>query len=426
MWFGVEVEWSTAGAEERWTKVLVEGEERARWNTHALSVSQDSDESIGWVTWVHNGRLAFTLAVPCASEPNQEGLPADPVAATFWALTCWDEQHHRLTRDHHGRPTTEQLPWTGLAGSAEFGNHTLPLNVQHRWPWVEIMWHSLLTEWGFELRRGLTFQPSVDVDVAFKHLGRPRWKTWVLQVRDVLLGRLAEAAERLRVIRGHQQDPYDTYGWLKEVHVDEELWWFVLAARRSKPYDIGLDPEGSVLPHLVESLSWHPGGTRVGWHPGYQAMNHKGVREEEGRRFGLWEGSDGKVLRAHFLRSEPGEAWEWWDDCGVETDASLGWSRDVGFRAGVSRPFRAYSLNEERGLGLSIHPVAVMDSALRVGQGWSPERARTELESLMKVVSDVGGVWMSCWHNTSVSNRDEWAGWRATFLHMVRTARGLA
>ena len=34
-----------------------------------------------------------------------------------------------------------------------------------------------------------------------------------------------------------------------------------------------------------------------------------------------------------------------------------------------------------------------------------------------------GGHWMSCWHNTSVSEDEPWQGWRATYLHMADIAR---
>jgi hypothetical protein len=106
---------------------------------------------------------------------------------------------------------------------------------------------------------------------------------------------------------------------------------------------------------------------------------------------------------------------------GIEEDMSLGWARDVGFRSGVSRAFQAYDLGEERALKLRIHPVTVMDVGLK--HMWSAEEARGALTSLMAVVSDVGGHWMSCWHNTSVSEEEPWQGWRATYLHMVDEAR---
>ena len=69
--------------------------------------------------------------------------------------------------------------------------------------------------------------------------------------------------------------------------------------------------------------------------------------------------------------------------------------------------------------------IAVMDIAMRDGMGWSALEAKAHLRDMMHVVSKVGGTWMSCWHNTSVSEQLEWLGWQATYLDMVDTARRL-
>ena len=105
------------------------------------------------------------------------------------------------------------------------------------------MWHAIAGQ-------GLPAQPLVcdwtfDVDVAFKHKGRSRLKSWLLQVRDFGLGRWAAVQERFKVNRGWIQDPYDTYDWLLEHHRGEQVTFHVLAATRNRPYDVGLDPAGS-------------------------------------------------------------------------------------------------------------------------------------------------------------------------------------
>ena len=70
----------------------------------------------------------------------------------------------------------------------------------------------LVEAWGLSDDRDSTFgwKPTFDVDVAFCHLGRPRWKSHLLQCRDVLLGRWQTASMRRRVLSGKSKDPYDT------------------------------------------------------------------------------------------------------------------------------------------------------------------------------------------------------------------------
>ena len=329
------------------------------------------------------------------------------------------------SRDQHGRPMASHLPWSRMNGTAKWKTYELDIREQHHWPWLELMWHSLMTEWGISLHLNFTFQPTIDIDVAFKHLGRSRWKYYALQSRDFLCGRWGLVRERWCVLKGRKKDPFDTSDVLKEWHGDESIWWFVLTANRSRPYDIGLEPDGWALPHLVSTLASGESNGRVCWHPGYRAMDDDKTLDEESQRFWSWSGTNRECIRAHYLRSHPGRDWLRWEKMGISEDASLGWSRDVGFRSGVSRPFQAYDVASERPLNLIIHPIAVMDSALRDGLYWNPDETNDKLDEMLSVVADVGGTWMSCWHNTSVSEDGDWAGWSSTYTHMISTARRL-
>lgn len=250
-------------------------------------------------------------------------------------------------------------------------------------------------------------------------------KSRLLQWRDALKGNWKLVKERRDVLLGNAEDEYDTYSAIQELHAQEPLAWFILAAERNRPHDIGLDPGGETLPALVETLGAHRAGARVCWHPSYAAVDRIQVARDEQRRFASWQGTDLAMVRSHFLRGTPGMHWRNLVELGIEEDASLGWSRDVGFRSGTSRPFEAYDLTSESAMGLTVHPVAVMDTALRVGLQWSPDSACKHMDQMMEVVAMVGGTWMSCWHNTSFSDASEWQGWRATYLHMVHKVRQL-
>lgn len=424
---GVKVNCEVNSAAGERTALLWNGREVASWINHPLALgASGQDLPLGWSIWERAEGMAVRLMLPgfvqsMEDESEPVSLPFDPVAATFHALTCWEEQHEKLALDAHGRPTTAGLPWRGEQGMARLGVHEVPMSAQHHWPWIEVMWHAILAGVTDMPVRRMSFQPTFDVDVAYKHLGRPRWKSLLLQARDVVLGRWSVVVERFQTLRGQKKDPYDTYGWIRDCHSEESVGWFVLAADRKPPHDIGLNPNLDALPALVEVL--HRGRDVVGWHPSYAAVNDASVRRREQQRFESWGCGSARVIRTHFLRGTPGTWWREAVALGIESDASLGWSRDVGFRAGFSRPFLAYDLHTEAALPLEVRPLAVMDTAMRVGLGWSAQDARARLEAMMGVVQEVGGTWMSCWHNTSVSEEGEWHGWRATYLHMVEVAR---
>ena len=430
-WYGLTIEVKVSSDRAGVSSLECESGFKWIWRDHEVVHDGTSlAAEVKWGIW-QDDTHGVTLMLPCWTSQNghvglhladgESNLDFDPLGVIFWGVTCWAEQAGEWPLDDHGRPQTDHLPWGHSEGKARFVDHTIAMRDQHHWPWVELMWAVMFEAMGLAWRTPPEFKPTVDIDVAFKHLGRPRWKSTLLQVRDVVMGRWSLVAERRKVRSGRLADPYDTYAFFNEVHSDDPLRWFVLASDRRLPFDVGLDPDREVLPALVSNLTSAHEGARVGWHPGYAAVNDGAVRAHERQRISTWSGIDMSTIRTHFLRGEAGAWWRVLESMGIEEDMSLGWARDVGFRSGVSRAFQAYDLEEERSLHLRIHPVAVMDVGIR--HMWSAREARGVLTAQMAVVSDVGGHWMSCWHNTSVSEEEPWQGWRATYLHMVDAAR---
>lgn len=432
-WWGQSWSWSSEGATEGQSSLHWAAKTVVSWKNHSLVTSglQPKDEvKCQWGLWREDEKIALWL--PFFDAPDQgakeEGssfLPMDPLAVTFWALTCWSEQAGEFALDSHGRPQVESAPWARNHEDVHFHGSKWPAATQHRIPWVECMWHGLRCRTERSETPAMTCRWTFDVDVAFKHLGRSRWKHWALQFRDVCMGRWSLVSERWSVMNGSLSDPYDTYGWIGKIHHGMPLTWFVLAAKRRRPHDVGLDPTLSVLPALVEQLDFAGPEHRVSWHPSWTALDDSGVFDAESEMVHSWPGIDPNMVRSHFLRGTPGKWWKRLVEHGISHDASLGWSDDMGFRNGISQPFQAYDLTRDECMSLVIEPMAVMDEAMRGSLGWTPQKACVELMRSMNAVAVVGGQWMSCWHNTSVSEDGEWEGWRATYLHMLSHAQNL-
>ena len=418
-WF--KTSWTWEGRKEGAETLLeLEGVTLGRWLDHPLvttEVRPQDDLLVEWTAWQHG---EVTLCVPCAMDAGADCWPFDPLAATFHALTCWDEQAGRVALDEHGRPRSFPEAWLSLQETVRGFGQVMSASQQPRWPWVDIMWHAIAGQ-------GLPAQPLVcdwtfDVDVAFKHKGRSRLKSWLLQVRDFGLGRWATVQERFKVNCGWIQDPYDTYDWLLEHHRGEQVTFHVLAATRNRPFDVGLDPAGTALPHLVEALARRP-KVVVRWHPGWRALEDPNVAQAEQARLKAWPGMRCDEVRTHFLRGCPGELWRQWVGMGIAVDSSLGWAHDVGFRAGTSRDFMAFDVVDNKVIPLELQPVVAMDEAMRGKLGWSAPQAEQQLTDLLEIVATVGGGWRMCWHNTSVSDTEAWAGWKSTYVGIARKVR---
>ena len=155
-------------------------------------------------------------------------IPFDVFAASFFLLSRYEEWH-RLPSDTHDRPLTNAL-------------HAARHQYLH---------HPIVDEWALLLaQRWKSLDPSfvaparryrqvitVDLDNGFKYLGRPLWRTLGGTGRDLLRREWSEVSERLRVLRGAEEDPFVIDLELQETfkRTADRIAFFVLAARPSPP-----------------------------------------------------------------------------------------------------------------------------------------------------------------------------------------------
>ena len=303
-----DVEWVEAEKAGHQTSLAVDGTILCSWTNHDLVREKCGfDVDVEWGIWRRNVPEQVELMLPCfdssatVQKAGDRGsmLPFDPLAASFWGMTCWDEQRGAVALDEHQRPDSRSLPWGRAEGDAVFGDHRLPMRSQHRWPWLDLMWHVLLDGSGLTLTQGVEFRPTFDVDVAFKHLGRSRMKSRLLQWRDALKGNWKLVKERRDVLLGNAEDEYDTYSAIHQLHAQEPLAWFIWRRNGTAPRHWAGPRWGNVAG--IGGNTW--GAPR--WCSRLLAPElrrcgpHQVAKDEQGR-FASWHGTDLAMVRSHF------------------------------------------------------------------------------------------------------------------------------
>jgi hypothetical protein len=104
-------------------------------------------------------------------------------------------------------------------------------------------------------------------------------------------------------------------------------------------------------------------------------------------------------------------------------DYTLGFAREAGFRAGIARPYHFYDLEKEEQSDLIMVPFQYMDGTLQQYKRCSPEEAKEIIKILIDETKRVGGLFVSLWHNTSLTDEDEWKGWRDVFEFSLKEQR---
>jgi hypothetical protein len=135
-------------------------------------------------------------------------------------------------------------------------------------------------------------------------------------------------------------------------------------------------------------------GFDVGLHGSYETAVRPGALAAE--RFALERATGLHVTatRQHLLHWDVRRTPRFQADAGLRVDSTLGFNRNVGFRAGTSLPFRQFDVTTERPLDLLEVPLVVQDVALLGPFGLDLDLAfaRRVVQRLFDSAAAVGGA----------------------------------
>lgn len=360
------------------------------------SITRQEEVVISWE------KLPAFFPVPGAD------LPFDLFAAAFFLLSRYEE-YLPHAEDSYGR-----FPHTAsLAFRAGFLNQ--PLVDQ----WV--MRLSALLQQRFPAFRPafppFRVLPTYDIDMAWSFLH----KGWVRNLGGFLRH---PSAERIRVLRGQQKDPFDVYDWLDALHekVGVRPSYFFLLAEMTGRYDKNISPAHPAMRVLVKQ---HARKYDTGIHPGWQSGESIAALKRE---ISLLEEISGKPVthsRQHYIRFRLPEGYRRLTEAGITDDYSMGYGSINGFRASVAAAFNWYDLERETTTALRVHPFCFMDANAYYEEGLNAEEAYAALLQYQLVCREVRGEMISIWHNNFLGSATAFAGWKEVYERWVRQLPGV-
>jgi hypothetical protein len=284
--------------------------------------------------------------------------------------------------------------------------------------------------------RGARFAVALthDVDVPWRWTRRAvrgtaaRLKSHALARRRSAALREARALAELPLHKLRRTDPNWCFEALLAAEGEREASsTFFLLAGHSDPHD-GPSPEtyARLRPRLVEAILG--GGGEVGLHGSYRAARDVALLANEAQALaGL--GAEVRGQRYHYLRVDPHANLAPLPGLGFRYDATLAFPDAPGFRAGIAQPFRPWSFQTERPLGLVEIPLAAMDVTLGENRylGLTAAEAERPLLELLDWAEEHGGGFAVLWH-TDRFDRSTAQGWGELywrFLDAVRERGGV-
>jgi hypothetical protein len=367
---------------------------------HLLLEETIQEQELSVNRWKHSTILFYNQ--PRAS------IPFDIFSAVFYLLSRYEEYLPHV-KDKHGRFKHDQ------SAAAQFSFLQQPVVDE----WLLHFSKILSQKTGIKIKeKTFRFQPTYDIDIAWKYLHKGSRRLWGGYIKDLLTLNWKGLSERRAVLSGKQKDPYDCFAWLDDMHRQYTLQpvYFLLLGTLSD-YDKNADPALPAMQKLMQDLSAQ---YDLGIHPSYRSYESTTILKEEINI--LAEAIHKRVTksRQHYIKFTLPETYQNLVAAGITDDYSMGYASCNGFRAGTSNSFPWYNLSAEQETSLRIHPFAFMEATSRFYLKQNPKEAWQEWERLWHAVKAVNGTFISIWHNHMLGDQRESKDWRELYLKTLK------
>ena len=330
-------------------------------------------------------------------------VPFDIFAASFYLISRYEEYlPHKL--DKYGRY-----------------DHTQSIAFQKGFlqrPIVEEWMYEFCRVYDLQRKSSFTYQPTYDIDQAWswKHKG---WKRnlggWI---RDIIYLNTRALKNRLLVLAGKKQDPFDAFDWMDDLHQQLNPFYFFILAKKNGQYDKQILPSVPAWQALIKKISAR---YTTGIHPSWAAHTSDESLKEELTTFQAITGATAMHARYHYIAFTLPHGYQRLIEQGIRHDHSMGYGSINGFRASTSIPFKWFDLSANKTTDLEIHPFCWMDANSYYEQQLTADQALVELNMFKEVLKKTGGQMQVIWHNNFLGTDPQFVEWRKICERFTRS-----
>lgn len=353
----------------------------------------------------HNGLRIFFL------NEGYGSLRFDPFAASFYLVSRYEEYVIKQ-RDSHNRFDHNQ--------SIAKRNNFLHVPVVNYY--AKLVKEKILESFPDAQFPELTysFVPTLDIDNAFAYKHKSFVRMFGSFASSLFRLKFKDFLQKTRVYFGNEPDPYDTYNRQIELHSKFRLSpiYFFLVGDLGK-FDRNLPHTAPAVQELIKRMAErYP----IGIHPSYQSNRKESQLNKEKQRLETIIGKKITKSRQHFLKLKLPTTYQNLMAQGVKEDFSMGYSREIGFRAGIASPFYFYDLTKETMTDLLVHPFCIMDSTLKFYLKVRSSEISHTVKPLIEHVKNVKGELVTIFHNESFGTHKIWKRWGDVYESILRMA----
>ncbi|TAI49689.1 polysaccharide deacetylase family protein [Flagellimonas allohymeniacidonis] len=325
--------------------------------------------------------------VPCFFACDEKSsIPYDIFSASFFLLSRYEEYLPHV-KDSVGRfPAKESLAY-------QHGFLELPVVDL----WALKLFRRLKERFPDITRKEKKYRFTSIINVTTSHCYAHRGLTRSLGGFLLDLGnfRLSGMIKRIGVILGASEDPYDNFDTLIGIHKKfpiRTLFFFQFAEYSA--HDKNISPNNRKFGNLIKSVADY---STVSLSTSNLSSANVDVLKEEKDRLGNLIHRPINFSRLRYNRVNVPLTYRNLVDVEFTDDFSMGYTHEIGFRAGTCTPFHFYDISMETKQPLKVHPFAVFDYAFLKYK--KANEVFAKMDTVFRSVKEVNGELISVFSN---------------------------
>ncbi len=381
-------------------------------NVGLLGETKIREVSTSWSTIQDDADSVSILLLDSQNSSDQHKF--DLFSAIFYLISRYEE-YNSHEKDDHGRYK---------ASNSVLSKANLNLTpVIDQWAKY---FKKQLTEADKTLvfgERNFEFIPTYDIDQMYCYRGKGFLRSMGGYLRDVLYFRVMEVYQRVFVLSGIIKDPYDVFEYIDKQHqsVGAKAYYFFLSSLQTTKYDKNVNPFNKLFKKKVFEISQYG---EIGIHPSYFSLKNDNLKQEIRALKSCLPTQLPPITtsRQHYLRLTFPETYQDLMEAGVEKDFSLGYAEQPGFRSGTCTPHCFFDLSTNESSSLRLIPLNLMEVSLIQYLKLKPKEGLALAIDLIDQIARYNGTFSLLWHNSSLTNENEFFGWKSVYEKLIKHA----
>jgi len=324
--------------------------------------------------------------IPCFFRAGERSeLPFDIFSASFYLLSRYEEYLPHV-KDMHGRfPPKESIAYkNGFLKLPVVDIWALRLldSLKKRFPNLE------------NKPRKYSFSSLIDVTTSHSYAYRGFFRGTAGFLMDLGTLKIRRVLKRIGVLLG-KNDPYDNFSVLIAMHKrykTKSIFFFQFADYST--YDKNVSPTNNKFRFLIKSMADY---SSVSLAASYSSFGNTELLKQEKNRLTAVINRPVNFSRMRYNRVDVPMTYRNLVEAEFTDDYTMGYTHEVGFRAGTCTPFFLYDISLEIQQPIRVHSFAVHDYALT---------GLKNKDDMLKIISDlsnevkmVGGEFITIFSN---------------------------